>query len=106
MRILLKKAHIIAPGQALNRQVRDILIEDGIIRQILEDINTEAQEVFSDKDLHISPGWMDVFGNFCDPGFEYKEDMESGAKAAAAGGFTEVMIIPNTHPPLESKAQI
>lgn len=106
MRILLKKAHIIAPGQALNGLIRDLLIEDGVIRQIAGEINIVGDKTISKENLHISPGWIDVFAHFCDPGYEYKEDLESGAKAAAAGGFTEVMIIPNTHPPLESKAQI
>lgn len=106
MRILLKKARIIAPGQALNGLIRDLLIEDGVIRQIAGEINVDADKTILRENLHLSPGWMDVFAHFCDPGYEYKEDLESGARAAAAGGFTEVMIIPNTHPPLESKAQI
>lgn len=106
MRILLKKVHIVAPGQALNGKIRDIFIEDGTIRRITEEINLPADQVISKKNMHVSPGWMDIFANFGDPGFEYKEDLESGVNAAAAGGFTEVMIIPNTHPVLESKAQI
>lgn len=106
MRVLLKKASITAPGQPLNGQTRDILIENGIITRISDDIETDANEIVSSDNLHVSPGWMDVFAHFCDPGYEFKEDLESGAQAAAAGGYTEVMLIPNTHPPLETKAQI
>src|SRR5690242_19080363 len=106
MRILLKKARIIAPGQPLDGLIRDLLIEGGIITQIAENITAEADETVERENLHVSPGWMDTFSNFCDPGYEYKEDLESGANAAAAGGFTEVMVIPNTVPPLGSKAQI
>lgn len=107
MRILLKKACIIAPGQPLNGKTRDVLIENGVITRIAEEgIGADADQVFSVENLHISPGWMDVFAHFCDPGYEFKEDLRSGARAAAAGGYTEVMVIPNTHPALESKAQI
>jgi dihydroorotase len=106
MRILLKKVRIIAPGQALDGQVRDLLVEEGIIRKIAEEINTDAEHTFFKENIHVSPGWMDVFSHFCDPGFEYKEDLESGSKSAVAGGFTGIMVIPNTCPPLESKAEI
>jgi dihydroorotase len=106
MRILLKKARIIAPDQPLNGLLRDLLIEGGVISRIAEKIEDRADETVERDNLHVSPGWMDTFSNFCDPGFEYKEDLGSGAAAAAAGGFTEVMVIPNTHPTLGSKAQI
>jgi dihydroorotase len=49
---------------------------------------------------------MDVFANFADPGYEYKETLETGANAAAAGGYTDVMIIPNTKPSTDTKGQI
>jgi dihydroorotase len=106
MRILLKKARIIAPGQPLHGGVRDLLIEDGVITQISHNISEPADQLIAKDNLHISPGWMDIFANFGDPGYEFKEDLESGAQAAASGGFTDVMVIPNTSPPLESKAQI
>lgn len=106
MRVLLKKVRIIAPGQATDGQVRDLLVEEGIIRKIAEEINTDAEHTLFKENMHVSPGWMDVFSHFCDPGFEYKEDLESGSKAAAVGGFTGIMVIPNTCPPLESKAEI
>lgn len=106
MRVLLKKASITAPGQPLHGQIRDILIEDGIIRRIAEDAGTKADTTLADEHLHVSPGWMDVFAHFCDPGYEFKEDLYTGARAAAAGGFTDVMLIPNTLPPLETKSQI
>ena len=57
-------------------------------------------------DLHVSSGWMDCFANFCDPGQEFKETLESGANAAAAGGFTQVMLIPNTQPVVYNKSQV
>ncbi|MET0394818.1 MAG: dihydroorotase, partial [Chitinophagaceae bacterium] len=56
--------------------------------------------------LHASPGWMDSFANFADPGYEFKETLETGAAAAAAGGYTDVMVIPNTNPCLHAKANV
>jgi dihydroorotase len=49
---------------------------------------------------------MDCFANFCDPGDEHKETLEAGGNAAAAGGFTEVMLIPNTNPAVHNKSQV
>jgi len=56
--------------------------------------------------LHVSPGWMDVFSNFADPGYEFKETLETGAAAAAAGGYTDVMVIPNTNPIIHNKSNV
>lgn len=106
MRILLKKARITAPGQPLHGQTSDLLIEGGIISEIADSIEENADEVIQRPNLHVSPGWMDIFAHFCDPGSEFKEDLRYGAQAAAAGGFTDVMVIPNTFPPLDSKSQI
>jgi dihydroorotase len=49
---------------------------------------------------------MDIFAHFCDPGFEYRETLETGAAAAAAGGFTDIMVLPNTNPAIHSKSQV
>lgn len=106
MKILIKKARIVAPGQKLNGQVKDLLIEDGRIARISEHIDNESDRTVSINNLHLSPGWMDCFAHFCDPGFEYRETLESGASAAAAGGYTTVMVIPNTRPQLDNRAQI
>jgi len=58
------------------------------------------------KGKKVSTGWVDMHVNFCDPGFEYKEDLLTGANAAAAGGFTNVTVLPNTHPVVESKSLV
>lgn len=106
MKILIKKARIIAPGQASNGQVKALLVEDGTITQVAEHIDAKADRIISNENLHVSPGWVDCFAHFCDPGLEYKETLESGASAAAAGGYTTVLVIPNTQPPLDSRSQI
>ncbi len=56
--------------------------------------------------MHVSPGWVDIFSHFCDPGYEHKETLETGAAAAAAGGYTDVFVLPNTRPVVDSKSQV
>lgn len=106
MHILLKSARIVAPLSPLHGQTQDILIKDGIITDIAGSIAAGDAQVIQGENLHVSAGWMDVFAHFCDPGQEYKEDLNSGADAAAKGGFTTVMIVPNTQPALHTKTQI
>jgi dihydroorotase len=106
MNVLLKKATIISPAAVNHLQVKDILIIDGIIKQIADEIPGEGAQVISGNGLHVSAGWIDIFADFSEPGNEQKETLETGAKAAAAGGFTQVMIMPNTTPAVSSKAQV
>lgn len=106
MKVLIKQAHINDPSSPHNGSRSDILIESGIITQVQASITTAADTIITGNDLHVSPGWVDVFANFADPGQEYKETLESGAQAAAAGGFTDVFVIPNTLPVIDSKAQV
>lgn len=106
MNVLIKKATIVSPAAANHLQVKDILILDGIITQISDDISSEDIQVISGNGLHVSAGWIDIFADFSEPGNEQKETLETGAAAAAAGGFTQVMIIPNTSPAVSSKAQV
>ena len=106
MKILIKKAKIVAPGQSENGHTRSLLIEDGVIKQIATQINTRADKEIALDNLHLSPGWLDSFAHFCDPGQEHKEILESGASAAAAGGFTTVFVLPNTKPALDTRSQI
>lgn len=106
MKILIKQAQVISPSSPFNGQTKDILITNGKIEKIADAITEKADQAIEQKGLCISIGWMDVFADFADPGFEYRENIESGAKAAAAGGFTDVMLLPNTNPVADSKSQI
>jgi dihydroorotase len=106
MNVLLHQVTIIAASSAYHKQVKDILIVDGVIKQIATNISPENYHVIKGNDLHVSIGWMDIFADFAEPGNEYRETLESGANAAAAGGFTDVMLIPNTNPVVDSKAQV
>jgi dihydroorotase len=106
MKILIQQAQIIDPNSPHHGTVKDILIENGIIRKIETSIQEKADNLITQKGLQVSCGWVDIFADFCDPGYEYKETLETGANAAAAGGFTDVFTIPNTKPVVDSKAQV
>ena len=106
MTVLIRQATIINSPSPLNGQVKDILIENGIISSIADNIAKQTDQVIQHDGLHVSIGWMDSFAHFCDPGFEYRETLESGAAAGAAGGFTDMMIVPNTNPVVHTKSQV
>jgi dihydroorotase len=105
MKVLIQQVHITDPSSPLHGTVQDILIESGIIRDIQPHLSVDAAQVIEGNGLHCSPGWVDVFANFGDPGYEYKETLETGAAAAAAGGYTDVFVIPNTKPVIDTKSQ-
>lgn len=105
MDILIRRATILDPSSPHHRQTQDILIQNGFIAEI-GDINAKADKVVTAKDLHLSTGWVDGFSNFCDPGQEYCETLETGAAAAAHGGFTDVFLVPGTQPPIHTKAAV
>ena len=106
MKILIKQARVVDPSSPFNGQTADIFIENGIITRIGNTITAKADQEINSKGLHVSPGWVDVFSNFADPGYEFKETLETGAAAAAAGGYTDVLIIPNTNPVIHNKAGV
>lgn len=106
MKILIKQARISDPRSTHHGQTADVLITDGRISQIAPSISETADKTISLEGLYLSPGWVDVFANFADPGYEFKETLETGAAAAANGGYTDVLIIPNTNPVLHNKAAV
>lgn len=106
MTFLIQQALINDPGSSHNGQKRDVFIESGIIRDIQPQLSIKADRVISGNALTLSPGWFDVFASFPDPGSEHKETLATGAEAAAAGGYTDVMVVPNTKPVVDSKAQV
>src|SRR6185503_17981636 len=106
MKLLIKQARVVDPSSSINGQITDVFIENGIIQKIGQSISDKADQTIDIKGLHVSPGFMDVFANFGDPGNEFKETLESGSAAAAAGGYTDVMIIPNTSPTIHNKSGV
>ena len=106
MNIVFKKIKIIDTNSPYNDLVKDILISNGIITKIEDNIHLTADKIIEPNNLFISPGWVDIFSNFCDPGFEYKETLTSGANAANLGGYTTVFTLPNTKPSITTKTQV
>jgi dihydroorotase len=105
MKILLKQVTIADLGSPYNGSVKDVLITNGIIEKIDDNI-PEADEEIQYEHACISPGWVDIFAHFSDPGYEYKETLETGAAAAVAGGYTQVFTLPNTNPFIHNKTQV
>lgn len=106
MNLLIKNARVVDPNSPFNSQSADIFIENGIIKKIGKNLSNKADKEISVEGLCVSPGWVDMFANFADPGYEYKESIETGCMAAAAGGFTDVLVIPNTKPATDTKSQV
>jgi len=106
MSILIKNATISDPNSPLNGKQTDIFIRKGIITEIGKKLDKKADKVIESNALQVSPGWVDVFADYCDPGYEHKESVHSGLDAAAAGGFTDVFVVPNTQPAISSKTTL
>ena len=101
-RLLIKGARLLDPSRNLDLE-GDLLIEEGCIRAIDREIPEQAgMEVISARGLWLVPGFIDMHVHLREPGEEWKEDIESGTRAAAAGGFTAVACMPNTRPPNDS----
>lgn len=106
MKILIRQAKIADTNASINGQVRDILIEDGIITRIAENITASADKEIRADGLLVSAGWVDIFAHGCDPGYEYRETLGTLAASAAAGGFTQVFALPDNKPVTDNKAQV
>ena len=100
MNLLIKNANMI---DAYENFRGDILIIDGKINQIGKEINKEGIEIIDAKGLTLMPSFIDTHAHFRDPGLTHKEDMESGSKAAAKGGYTGVCLMGNTNPICSTK---
>jgi dihydroorotase len=106
MKILIKSAKIVDSKSEFNGLTKDILIVDGVISEVSDSISEEVDQTIKHDNLHVSIGWYDCKVNFCDPGLEIKEDLDSGLKSAEAGGMTAVSVIPNTEPAISNKSQV
>lgn len=105
MNLLIKSATIIDPNSPFHQKVADILIEKGHITSITSNIDADVETVDA-KGKYVSPGFFDLNCNIGELGLETKEDLQTGTKAAASGGFTGLALMPNTQPPVHSKAEV
>ena len=97
MKILLKNGTLIDYKTNTNAK-KDILIENGKVSKISDEINCEAEKTIDCTGYNIVPGMIDMHCHLREPGFEYKETIETGSKSAVAGGFTTICPMPNTKP--------
>lgn len=105
MKILIQSPQILDSNSSFHQQEKNVLINNGRIAAI-GDKNYSADKVIKAEGMKLSIGWFDLGTYIGDPGLEHKEDLFSGTKAAAAGGFTELAILPNTSPSVQTKNEI
>lgn len=104
MNLLLSNARILDKNSPHHGETRDVLIVDGAISEIGSGLKAKKEVDLEGKVL--TPSFCDLFGHFNEPGHEQREDLRSGVAAAAFSGFTDVCLIPNTHPVIESKSDV
>ncbi|WP_080059155.1 dihydroorotase [Spirosoma aerolatum] len=107
MQFLIRSARIVDTASSFDGQVVDILVDNGLIRQIGENLSADTDTpVIESDNLHVSSGWVDMRVLTQDPGYEHKEDLTSVCRAAAAGGFTDIAVLPNTQPVVDDKGTL
>jgi len=103
MKILIKKAILLHPDKN-KEEIGDLYIEDGYIKGVGKELNLDQNvEIIDGKNKVVVPTLVDMHVHFRDPGYEWKETLETGSMAAVAGGFTAVACMPNTNPPIDNK---
>ena len=104
--LIIRGGRVVDPSANLDK-VSDVLLIGGKIAEIgnLDHIRT-GTKIFEASGMVVCPGFIDVHCHLREPGQEYKETIESGTKAAAAGGFTTVCSMPNTDPPMDNRSII
>src|SRR5690554_4038156 len=102
MKLLIKSGRLINPATDKDMTC-DILIEDNLISKIESYIDQEADQVIDAYGCFVMPGFIDLHVHLREPGFEHKETIETGAKAAASGGYTTICAMPNTKPVTDNK---
>lgn len=103
--ILVKGGRLVNPASATD-EICDILIKDGVVEQIGKDLACSRAEVIDASGRIVMPGFIDLHVHLREPGFEYKETIETGARAAAHGGVTTICPMPNTDPVIDSPERV
>lgn len=103
--LLIKGGHVIDPANNIDG-VMDLLIEQGKIKEVAPEIDSDGCEVIEAGGKHVCPGFIDMHVHLREPGREDKETITSGTRAAARGGFTTVVCMPNTEPPVDNEGVV
>lgn len=96
-KLLIKNGRVVDPASGIDR-VTDVLLANAIVRKVEDNIIAPEAEVFDATGLVVTPGFIDMHVHLREPGFVHAETIETGARAAAAGGFTTICCMPNTSP--------
>ena len=104
MSILIKNVNIVN-STGVESSV-DIYIENSIIKDIKKNLDIEVQKIIDARGLYVLPGLVDAHCHLRDPGYEYKEDISTGSRSAAKGGFTSIACMPNTDPVADNPAVV
>ncbi len=105
MRIVIKSGNV-ADFKNWAFNTKDILISDGIITKIADNISDKADKIISADGLYVLPGFIDMHAHFREPGREDEEDFYSGSLSAIKGGFTTVCVMPNTQPTIDNPGMV
>lgn len=105
MTVYLQKFKVIYPGHKFNGKTLDFIIKNGKFTKIGKDLNPNKYNHILSKGC-ISPGWIDTGTHLTAPGFEYRDTMTSLLDTAAAGGFTDIVTLPNTQPTIDNSAAL
>jgi len=105
MSLLIRNVEIIDPLGAHSGK-GDVLIENECIAAIGKTLSPEGHDTLDADGLALAPGFIDMHAHLRDPGYEYKENIETGLRAAAKGGFTSVVCMPNTDPPVDNASTV
>lgn len=103
MKLVIKGGRVVDPANDIDA-VMDVMIEDGLIKAVEVNILDREGIIIDAAGKIVCPGFIDMHVHLREPGFEYKEDIASGTRAAAAGGFTTVCCMPNTDPVIDTAA--
>src|ERR1700709_2255365 len=95
--LLIKNGRVIDPASG-HDAVADVWIEDGVIKGVGPNLSVANAEVFDATGLIVAPGFIDMHVHLREPGFEHSETIESGSRAAAAGGFPKIRALPDPSP--------
>lgn len=101
MLLLIQKGTVINPADQ-TETLADVLVEDGVIKKIAPKQKVKADRVVDASGCYVMPGFIDMHVHLRDPGQEHKETVETGARAAACGGFTTIVAMPNTKPVVDN----
>lgn len=103
--LLIKHGRVLDPAAGRDG-IYDVLVEDGKVKKVAEEIQAADARVIDAQGCFVMPGLVDLHVHLRDPGLTYKEDIETGAKAAARGGYTTILAMPNTKPVIDTPDKV